>query len=180
LVIIGLFENISAKEISCEKVGDYEWLDPAFGTFKTCQMQNTTVIDEKDVKISPRDESINGLLFKWNSKIELLPIAVDQTFPNLFVYDCQDCAVKTISKENFAGLTKLKYLNLGYNYIENVNGDYFKDLVSLEKLYLRKKILFDCVLANFNFKIFQLATILPSSTVIRFKDLTPLNTWICL
>jgi Leucine-rich repeat (LRR) protein len=140
LVIIGFFENISTKEISCESFESYEWIS-SIGTFKTCRMQNTTVIDEKDVKISPRDESINGLLFKLNIKIKFLPIEVDQTFPNLFVYNCEDCWLKEISKENFAGLTKLKSLDLGYNFIENVNGNYFKELVSLEQLYLRKKIL---------------------------------------
>jgi Leucine-rich repeat (LRR) protein len=74
-----------------------------------------------------------------------------KAFPNLVAYSADRCSIKSFTKKNFARLTKLKELDLDRNQIETVNCKAFEDLVSLEHLFLSKKIRFDFVSANLNF-----------------------------
>lgn len=134
-----LFENAEAKQVSCESVGKNAW-GFGIGSVKTCFMERTTVIDEDNVSISTFDENIGGLLFRRNKKIIFLPVKVAEAFPNLELYSAWDCSVTQISRENFAGLRKLKILHLEVNQIEKIQSDTFKNLVSLEILHLCKKI----------------------------------------
>jgi hypothetical protein len=69
LLIVGVFnflDNITAKDIitaknniTCETTENLDWLHAA--EVKTCFMKNTTVIDQKHVKISTRDGAVRGL-----------------------------------------------------------------------------------------------------------------------
>lgn len=95
----------------------------------------STPISSPDVSIVP-DETIHGLTFSGNQKLSFPPVDVAQSFPNLLGYDMYNCLIKTISKSNFVGLSKLKGLWLNHNHITRIDRNVFEDLVSLEFLTL--------------------------------------------
>jgi Leucine-rich repeat (LRR) protein len=102
-------------------------------------MTTTTSISSEDVTISTtNDPSTGGLWFNDNKEISYLPICVNESFTNLLAYSAYGCSLTKITKINFQGLSKLAYLELGGNQIETINSDTFKDLASLEYLWLSK------------------------------------------
>lgn len=58
-----------------------------------------------------------------------------QTFPELICFEAVDGSLTSVENQ-FKGLSKLKYLNLMHNNIENVTGDAFIDLINLEEMDL--------------------------------------------
>jgi Leucine-rich repeat (LRR) protein len=135
ILIVKAFCILEAKEISCESVLELDlWVTGK--TVKSCQIEEATVINTQDVTIASSDKSITGLYMSENKKIVLLPVRVDEVFPNLLAYSAERCSIKEISKENFAGLTNLKQLVLNHNQIERIISDTFEDLASLQLLFL--------------------------------------------
>jgi Leucine-rich repeat (LRR) protein len=127
------------KILKCEKVEDRDWWTPnSFKTIKTCLMTDTTSIDSDGFKISPEDETIEGLRMYSNRKIEFLPEKLKDVFANLLGYSAYECSIKQISYKNFRGLVKLQELYLYSNKIETIPSDAFKDLTALEFLGLSK------------------------------------------
>ena len=108
-------------------------------------MQISTIINATDVEVSARDESINVLNFNYNKKIFYLPIKVSEKFPSLEVYYAFSCSLTTISKANFAGLSRLRVLDLSVNQIEKLRSDTFEGLETMDTLYLCKFLLFRCL-----------------------------------
>jgi Leucine-rich repeat (LRR) protein len=135
LFVFELFAILEAREVSCETVEDFNASD-TFGSVRTCRMDGTTVIDEDNMTVATADESVLSLKFDENQKISFLPIQVAEKFPNIISYTATLCSVKTISKKNFAGLTKLRELKLDLNQIERIDKDAFGDLDLLEHLHL--------------------------------------------
>lgn len=103
---------------------------------KTCLMQQTTTIASEGFVVSPSDSSVEGIDFFFNKKIQFLPIQVDETFPNLVIYDAGLCSIKVVAKNSFKNLTKLERLYLQYNKIELIDFGTFGDLTSLKILWL--------------------------------------------
>lgn len=95
-----------------------------------------TTIDEVNVIISTNDNTVKALELETNKNIFFLPVKVAENFPNLVGYSAWECSLKEISKENFAGLNKLKILELSRNAIEAIADDTFADLTDLSYLYL--------------------------------------------
>lgn len=85
---------------------------------------------------TPRDETLWAIFYERNKNVEFLPENTKEKFPNLVMYDASHCALKAISKVNFNGLMKLKYIWLGNNSIEVIKDDTFEGLKSLLKLHL--------------------------------------------
>jgi Leucine rich repeat len=139
--ILALLKNVKAKEVSCETVGISNRYQSVVGTVKVCQMWKTTVIDQENVTIAINDESFSGVLFWRNKHIVFLPVEVSKAFPNLKSYEAGSCSIKTISKNNFEGLSKLKGLWLQDNQIKRISSETFEDLTSLVVLVLGKKSL---------------------------------------
>jgi hypothetical protein len=79
--------------------------------------------------ITNRDGSILGLNLSQNKKVSFLPVRAVEAFPNLLGYSAWGCLIKTIFKEYFARLTKLKRLALHENQIVKINSGVFEDLV---------------------------------------------------
>lgn len=129
---IAQFSSINADSVNCEKTDNYDW--SGIRTLKTCYIQTTTRIDSRDVTIASSDVNIKGLALWYNKGIKFLPIRLKEAFPNLMGLSAYGCSLTEISYENFAGLSKLEYLNLGANLIEKINDDTFKDLTSLKRL----------------------------------------------
>jgi Leucine rich repeat len=107
-------------------------------------MDQKTSIDSTGVSISAnRENSVRGLFFDKNKKIFYLPENVHIKFPNILGISAEHCFIYNISKENFEGLKKLRFLNLVHNEIETIANDTFTDAVDLEKILLSKKFKFN-------------------------------------
>lgn len=138
--VFNLLESVlivKAKEVACERSGvqNYNWGDSDH-SLKTCFMDQTTTIDESNVKILTRDETANGFWLTNNKNVLNLPIEVAESFPNLLAYSAIYCSIKEISKANFNHLDKLKGLYLSHNQIEMIPPDSFNDCTELEYLTL--------------------------------------------
>lgn len=136
-----LFGNLAdSSEITCDSISESFWGD-SIGNVKTCFLQQTTVINEPNLKISTDLDGslfVRALDFFNNKKISFLPIQVDENFPNLLVYYADYCSIEKISKQNFKNLLKLKLLNLDNNKIQDIQGGTFGDLKNLEEISLSK------------------------------------------
>jgi Leucine-rich repeat (LRR) protein len=141
LKILQTIHEVTSKQVACEKIDTFD-IGGRFGKALTCSMTKTTSINETKVTISSkRDISVEGLTFSVNEKIFFLPENVDNNFPNLRIYCADNCSIKAVSKENFEGLNKLKFLLLQSNQIEKISSETFNDLVAIEFLVLGKIII---------------------------------------
>lgn len=118
-------------------------------------MQDLTVIDAPDFTIStPRDEELEGFNVGQNYKILFLPIQTSEKFPNLIAYAASSCSIRTVRKENFQSLNKLKKISLDDNQIETIESNTFEDLTDLIYIGLSDNInLFYCFLFDKTFVI---------------------------
>ena len=125
------FNEASVKEISCEKIN-----------LKQCFLNEVTVINSPDyviVSTSDEYETVETIKCPYNKNIKYLPKGVHDVFPNLRTYDAAVCAIKKISKSNFAQLGKLVVIRLDGNLIEQIESGTFEDLTSLQEIYISKK-----------------------------------------
>lgn len=100
-------------------------------------MNHRTSIDSTGVSISGRREnSIRGFDFDKNKKVFYLPEKIYKIYPNTLGIFASNCLIYNISKENFEGLQKLRYLNLHTNAIETITNETFEDNPDLEKIVL--------------------------------------------
>lgn len=122
-------------EIACD---DDECLDDP------CCLLTVTAINVPECTISGlEDDTVRLFDSSRNRQVEFLPIRMGEKFPSLMTLDAQRCKVKEISKLNFENLFHLRTLNLNFNKLEAIQIDTFKDLVSLESLFLGKFFLFN-------------------------------------
>lgn len=134
--ILTLIE-VESLEVPCEKSVNYNWTHS--GQRKTCFMASSTKIDARGTTVTKmKDDSVTALRMYGNKKIKFLPLNLDKVIPNLTAYSASHCTIKTIAKENFKKLNKLRELHLRDNLIEKIYGDTFEDLIILEELNLRK------------------------------------------
>lgn len=109
----------------------------SYYNLRTCQMWRTTVIDNPNYEISsPRDVEVWKLNLAENNGISFLPVYVDQKYPNLLAYTAYSCNIKTLRRENFQNLKKVKELDLDFNKIETIYSDVFSGLESVEIIHL--------------------------------------------
>lgn len=86
---------------------------------------------------------MHAVWFANNTNIKYLPIQVNERFPNLELYNAENCAVAEVSKENFKDLILMETLNLAGNVIEEVKSDTFEDLFGLDSINLGKFFLLE-------------------------------------
>lgn len=126
--------------MKCEKVDDFKWDESFIGQSRTCFMNETTSIDSTGVRNrTPKDDNTRGIVFDHNKKIEYLPDGSALSFPGLVGFSADNCAIKSVSYDNFKFMDKLLYLNLRRNRIEKIDQDSFSDLTSLMQLVLSEK-----------------------------------------
>lgn len=136
IVVLSNAQSIS-KKVQCESIGN--WTFNSFGTLKTCFMKVSTIIDESWFEIADeRDETVAGLTFLSNKKIEFLPLEIANNFPELLGLAAQECSLTSVSRRNFKNLRKLRFLGLNYNKIRKIADNTFSDLIALEELRLSK------------------------------------------
>jgi Leucine-rich repeat (LRR) protein len=89
-----------------------------------------------------------------NDKIKFLPSKVAENFPNLLGYRASGCGIKKISKQDFTGLSKLKWLFLSRNEIEVIKEDTFQEVKNLEFLTLCKIFLPSVISCHFKIPLY--------------------------
>lgn len=127
------FDEVETNDpgLVCESVS------PLYSSGEWCFMNESSIIDKKDETFHfMLDQSVDGLFFNENKKIEYLPVAVYRSFPNLIEYQANDCSIKEISRKNFEKLYKLNYIRLHFNQIEKITSDTFADLPLLRGIAL--------------------------------------------
>lgn len=108
--------------------------------YNDCFMTDSLVIDKPNVILGTRDVEVTKLTISDNKNVTFLPIKVAEKLPNIIIYFAYKNAIKVVSRENFAGLSKLTTLFLNSNQIEKITSDTFQDLISLENIQFSKKI----------------------------------------
>lgn len=127
-IISSCFVISTANEITCE--------DDDVNDEPSCFVTETA-INASDFTISgPEDDTVHSFISSYNRNVEFLPIRIGKKFPNLVKYAADRCRIGDISKSNFENLFHLRTLNLNGNKLEIIKSDSFKDLVSLESLFL--------------------------------------------
>lgn len=141
IVVIALIAQTQAdNHISCEEI-DSEFEHGDFGKLKSCEMTDKTEIEVTGATLATeQDDSMDAIRFYANKKIFFLPVDVHKNFPKLKLYFAHNCNIRTLYADNFAHLSEVKELHLDSNRIHGVDGEMFKDMTSLEVLYLSKMI----------------------------------------
>lgn len=130
--------RVTSEPINCETI-DNEYLTDAYGELKLCEMTDKTSIDVPGVALDvEQDESILAIRFYDNKKIFFLPVDVYKSYPKLVIYFAHSCNIKFLFKENFENLGTVKELHLDNNRIQKLDGEMFKDMASLQIIYLSK------------------------------------------
>lgn len=103
------------------------------GKLRTCRVSHKYTLNSSGTLFSlPRDSAVKGIEFFGNSRVSYLPVNINESFPNLYSYGAGNCSIKSILRENFVGLTRLKEILLFENFIKKISADVFKDLEALE------------------------------------------------
>lgn len=137
LLALVAFANAEASGLVCEKV------DKCFieDIHSCCYMDKTTIIATRNTKLAiPKDETLQGVNFADNPKIEFLPNEIYKEIPNLIHYHAFNASIREISKKNFQNLDKMEYLYLTLNKIERVDRDTFEGLMELREVRLGEKV----------------------------------------
>lgn len=125
---------VSSLETPCEEISYKDWWT---SNQYTCIMRNETVINSNDFVIrEQRNYEVTAFDSAFNKNIEFLPKGMAAIFPNLDVIHAQDCAIWSISKDNFMKLKKLRVVSLSGNKIEKLSNDLFEDNSMIESIFL--------------------------------------------
>lgn len=111
--------------------------DPQSCVYKKATNDSRIIIS---VASNVTKENIVDLDIQYSENSLYLPINVGTEFPNLNQYKAQSRGVIEISKENFAGMMKIRFIDLDYNKITTLTQDMFASLKTLERIDLGKFI----------------------------------------
>lgn len=134
LLLVNIFGQLNAAEISCESVG---YFSDALADLPCCYLDSRTTIEAANVTFASAENSEVGIIyFNYNKKVQFLPVKVYKKFPDLEYYLASDANIEEITALNFEKLTSLESLDLGGNRIEFVPNFCFQDLVRLTEIIL--------------------------------------------
>ena len=80
--------------------------------------------------------NLKELYLRYNKRLRTIKSNIFKNMVNLINFDLKYCDIKTIDLEAFDGLSKLQFLDLSKNHIEEMSEQQFKVLVSLKQLKL--------------------------------------------
>lgn len=135
-ILLSVEESHGASEASCSTyISEWGW-NFERQNLTTC-FPDITYVNDEDFRISyALDQTTLGIDFEKKENIKFLPTNLFRVFPELVAMKVWFCSVISVNDNNFKGLSKLEYLSLPSNKIENVSCDAFVDLVSLVHLDL--------------------------------------------
>lgn len=103
---------------------------------KVCDI---TTIEANETTVEPNPH-VGVLQIGGNKNVSFLSVELAVSFPPLKNCESYNCSITIVSYANFRGLAELEDLSLSSNQIETIASDMFKDLTSLEKLDLGKRL----------------------------------------
>lgn len=118
--------------VDCEQIKVMNEFSERHLQVEICLMTEKTAINRTGVEIFSKNLSVRNLTLNWNNKVRFLPENVHESFPNLVVFEAENCRVKQISRNNFRGLYRLKVVNLAGNLISNIDAGVFSENVELQ------------------------------------------------
>lgn len=130
--------NSSPYGIQCEVIKYNQWYSGSFYNGDICFVEKVPITSDGLALIS-NARSVGGIFMQYNKDVKFLPTSYSIVFEGTKVYDASHCSISRISKKNFDGVTGLRRLWLGGNFIDNIPGDAFKHLLYLTELNLGKK-----------------------------------------
>lgn len=139
--LLFLISDINATDnVSCEvKIRD-DPFDSGFQKERTqtvyCEFNDAIELGETKTLSNLVNENVTVLRLQNNEKIKYLPQHVGDSFPNLVVIKAYGCAIKSVNKLNFNGLTKIRNIDLNKNQLEIIEENSFDDAVDLADIYL--------------------------------------------
>lgn len=134
LICLSLAMTIKVSAFCCSDIKEKDW----FGTkLVTCYVTSNTINDPDCTTVRT---DIKAFSVEGQRGITALPIDISKRFPNLEIYDAGSCSITSVSKANFAKLSKLRKLWLGFNQITAIAVDVFEDLTSLDYLAIGKPL----------------------------------------
>lgn len=102
-----------------------------------CEPNIQKVYDDDFTISTAMDPTIVGFNIEEKRRVRFLPKNLSLVLPDLVWFRVSYCAITDVGRENLKGLSKLRFLFLFGNRIDNVEKDAFGDLVSLEVLSLQ-------------------------------------------
>ena len=136
-VLISILTQTKTEIIQCEKCEDKNWT--LVGPQMTCFIESSKIVEfENNQLTANKSDKVTGLSLSWNANLVSLPENINEIFSNLETISADGCHIQKLRKKNFAGLKKLKNLQLNSNPIVEIPDDTFEDLTSLEYLHLSK------------------------------------------
>lgn len=130
LLCWALASHLEVSAFCCSSIRENKWWGQ---NLVTCYVTSHNIEDTDCFRLRT---DIKAFSIEGQKNITQLPINIAGRFPNLEVYDAGSCSIEKISKPNFANLSKLRKLWLGFNQITEISDDVFEDLVSLDYLAL--------------------------------------------
>lgn len=134
LILAALLPSSLCAEGPCEEIEDLDWEWLSMGVMKTCKLKSTVINSTGFLITSDRDETVLSLDLGENRRAEFLPENIAEKFPNLVMIYARNCAIKSIARKNFRGLSKVRWLSFQDSQIRRIDSETFRDLVSLESL----------------------------------------------
>lgn len=141
IFLLFLISDINALgSVSCEvKIRD-DPFDSRFDEIRTqtvyCEFDDAISVGAPSTLSNSANENVTELLLRNKKQIEYLPQHESVPFPNLNTINAYGCSVKSLTKLNFNGLTKLSNINLNSNQIETIDENSFDDTIELAQVDL--------------------------------------------
>ena len=121
-------ESSEPEKLHC-KVYDYNifpfYVDIS-RNFKSCKIYHQDIDVEGLTIANPKDKELGGFSIEDNKKVKYLPEHIADLYPELVIYEVQQCSIRTVNVKHLKGLTKLEVLNLWNNEIESIDRGSFK------------------------------------------------------
>lgn len=108
-----------------------------FKNITTCKLVFLTSISHAGKTLNnSRNENVSEFRIEFGKNVEFMLEDLSKTFPNLDTMYVYDTSVKSLTKNNFYGLNKLKSLLFVNGILSSLDEDSFDDLESLNSLDL--------------------------------------------
>lgn len=121
------------KEVQCEKI-EVSWND-----FKTCYLYENQTIDSRGFLISSTEDHDMQQLIVNSKTVFYFPENIHEKYPNILSISASSSSIKSVLKDVFKNLTKLKRLFLNGNQVIGIENDAFEDSKLLESLGLGER-----------------------------------------
>lgn len=131
------FNSVCEINVPVVKCTDYTELEIVAVTpeFNAVSCEYIGSITSENTRIFTTAAKTSQEITRFNAvNVEYLPADIAKSFPNLRMLHCYPCEIKKLTALSLRGLTKLQFLSVASQYLEELNIDAFRDLSGLQML----------------------------------------------